>query len=655
MKIVTVIPFQKGILKEEFTYFSAKNIENGSIVSISMRNKKNLGLVISCEDVSKEKSIIKNMSYNLKKIDEVKDKSIFKKEFFESIISASKYFAIKKKLIISSLIPSILIEEYDEISKIKNKKKIKIDIEKNYNNLKTEKLLFQTNLIDRISFYKTLIRGSFAEKKSVFMLLPTEKDIENFSELLSKGIEKFTFSIHGGLSKNKQLEKIKEIINCDHPILIFATTPYLSIPREDIKTIILEHESSNAYKTIKKPNIDLRIFAEIFAFKTGAKFILSDSFLRFETVARKEIDNLNEIYPLSFKVNFEGEIKILGKNEAVEKLTKEDLEKKKFKILTTATINEIKKSIDKKENVFIFALRKGLAATTICRDCNELVICDKCLAPVVLYQTKDTKKRIFVCNKCGAEKKSETTCSKCGSWNLMPLGIGTDTVYEEVKKLFPKTEIFKLDKETVKTTNKAEKIIKEFQKNPGSIIIGTEMALFYLKEKIPLTIISAFDSLWSIPNFRMSEKIIQIIISILSKTEKQFIVETKNEEDEIINAVKIDNLVSFVRDEIKDRENLGYPPFKRFIKISFLGSKTETANAKKFLSENFKEYNPEIFSGFLSKFKDKFITNVLIKIELKNWSLPELSHNSKINEILSQKLFSLPIQFSINIDPENLI
>jgi len=650
MKIVTVIPFQKGVLKEEFTYFSAKNIENGSIVNIPMRNKKNLGLVISCEDVLKEKSSIKDMSYNLKKIDEIKEKSIFKKEFFESLVSVSKYFAVKKNQVISSILPSVIIEEYDQISKI-----TKPIEETNLTNLKSEKLLFQTNIEDRISFYKTLIRGSFAEKKSIFIILPTEKDIQNFNELLSKGIEKFTFTIHGGLTKNKQLEKIKDILDCDHPILMLGTAPYLSVPRDDFKTIILEHESSNAYKTIKRPHLDLRIFAEVFAFKIGAKFILADSFLRFETITRKEIDSLSEIYPLSFKVNFDGEIRVFGKNEPVEKLTDEDLEKKKFRILTTATIAEIKKSIEKKENVFIFALRKGLATTTICRDCSELVVCDKCSAPLVLYQTKDSKKKIFMCNKCGAEKNSNITCKNCGSWNLMPLGIGTDTVFEEAKKLFPKTEIFKLDKESINTTNKAEKMVKEFQKNHGSIIVGTEMALFYLKEKVPLSIISAFDSLWSIPNFRMSEKIIQIIISMLSKTEKKLIIETKNEEDEIINAIKIDNLISFVREEIKDRENLGYPPFKRFVKISFLGSKIETANTRKFLSENFKEYGPEIFSGFLAKFKDKFITNALIKIDPYNWSLAELSHNSKIDENLLEKILSLPPQFSISIDPDDLV
>jgi primosomal protein N' (replication factor Y) len=606
------------------------------------------------------------MSFNLKKIDEVKEQSIFQKEFFDSLVEVSKYFVTKKNLIISSLIPSVMTEEYDQISKAtksykKNKLENKIVSQNaqntqnssNNQNIKKEKLLFQTSLTDRISYYKTLIRGTFAEKKSVFVILPTEKDIEIFQENLSKGIEKFTFSIHGNLSKNKQLETIEKILNSDHPVLILGTAPFLSIPRDDFKIIILEHESSNAYKTIKRPIIDLRIFAEIFAFKTNAKFILADTLLRFETIARKETEGLGEVYPLTYRVNFDGEIAIFGKNEAVEKITETEIDKKKFRILTNTTVLEIQKALEKKENIFIFALRKGLATTTVCNDCAELVLCDKCSAPVVLYQTKN-KTRIFICNKCGTEKKSEITCTKCGSWNLVPLGLGTDTVFEEVRRLFPKTEAFKLDKETTKTAKKAENIIKDFTKSSGAILVGTEMALHYLKNKLPLTVIAAFDSLWSIPNFRMSEKIIHIIISVLSKTEKKLIIETKNEQDEIINAVKIDNLVSFVREEIRDRKNLGYPPFKRFIKISYLGNKLETASTRKFLAENFKEYEPEIFSGFVAKLKDKFITNCLIKINPENWSLIELTHNSKIDENLAQKLSSLPFQFSISIDPEDV-
>ena len=101
---------------------------------------------------------------------------------------------------------------------------------------------------------------------------------------------------------------------------------------------------------------------------------------------------------------------------------------------------------------------------------------------MVLYLSHQGKKRMFVCNRCLQDKDGDTVCSSCGGWNLMPLGIGIDTVYEEIKKLFSqnneKIKIFKLDKESAKTKKGAEKIIQEFEENPGSILIGTKWHFF---------------------------------------------------------------------------------------------------------------------------------------------------------------------------------
>ena len=239
---------------------------------------------------------------------------------------------------------------------------------------------------------------------------------------------------------------------------------------------------------------------------------------------------------------------------------------------------------------------------------------------------------------------------------MIPLGIGTDTVVEEVKKHFPKTKIFKLDKESAKTAKGAEKIIEEFGENEGSILVGTELALFYLQDKkVPLSVIASFDSLWSIPNFKMSEKILQLMISIISKTSEKFIIQTKNENDPAIQAIKQENLLSFVRGELSDRKNLHYPPYKRFIKMTHLGNKEQTMKAKEMLREIFKEYEPEIFSGFHTMQKGKYVTNALIKLDLKKWSLPELLLNSSIDENLLSKLLSLPSAFDIFVDPEDLL
>src|SRR3989344_4430422 len=534
MKIVTVVPLDKGSFRTELTYFTTKDVKNGSIVSIFIRNKKILGLVISCQDVVNTKSGIKNMPFQLKKIVEIKEHSIFRNEFLESALELSSYFVSPKNIGVASFIPAIFREKYDEIVKfskknknISSEKNIKKELTNTSGNIKTEKLLLQAQLEDRISFYKTLIRGYFALKKSVFIVLPTEYDIEIFQQALSKGIENFTFSMHGRLRPKKIIEKYEQIVNSAHGVLILGTAQYLSIPRTDLGAIIVEHENSDVYK----------IFPEVYASKINAKFILADSLLRYETIARKEIDGLSEVYPLSFRTNFdEAMINIINpspnkEEENLEALPPNGGKASKFKIFSEKSIEEIQHSLKNKKNIFIFSLRKGLATHTICKDCNETINCEKCLAPVVLYLSRDNKKRMFVCNKCNTEKEPEIKCVNCGGWNLMPLGIGTDTVLAEKKKKFPKIKIFKLDRESVKTDKEAEKITKEFEKNSGSILVGTEMPFFYLKAKVDLSIVASFDSLWSIPNFKMSEKIIQLLLSILSKTEKKLIIQTKNKND----------------------------------------------------------------------------------------------------------------------------
>jgi len=644
MKIVTVIPLKKGIFKSDLTYFSSKDIKNGSVVTIPFRNKKILGLVISSLDLEEVKQVVKDMSFNLKKVIEEKKKSFFRKEFLESIFSINSLYLSEKNKDIASFIPSIFLEKYDELEKFSNKKLIN---ETEVNNIKIEKLLFQTNLEDRLSYYKTLIRGTFANKKSVFIVLPTEYDINTFYQSLSKGIENFTFVFHSGIKTKDIIENYKKALESNHGVLIIGTPQYLSIPITNISTIILEHENSNAYKTIKKPNFDLRIFVEIFSSKINSKLILGDTLLRYKTIARKEIDGLTEVRPLSFRTNFQGHINIS------EKEIRDVGEK--FKIFNEETIKEIEERIQNKKNVFIFSLKKGLASYTVCKDCNEIIECENCNAPLTLYLSKNHSKRMFICNKCGQEKNPKTICKNCKGWNLIPLGIGTDTVFEEIKNKFGKNKIFQLDKETVKNTKEAQKIVADFEKNNGSILIGTEMAFFYMREKVNLSVIASFDSLWSIPNYKMSEKIIQILFSLIERTEKKLIINTKNKNDPALTSIKTENLVSFVREEIEDRKELLYPPFRRFIKISFKGNKNQSEKAKEELQNTLREYNPEIFNGFTSKNKNEYITNALIKIDPKKWSLNELSYNSILDKNLKNKLVSLPSFYQIYVDPEDLL
>ena len=75
---------------------------------------------------------------------------------------------------------------------------------------------------------------------------------------------------------------------------------------------------------------------------------------------------------------------------------------------------------------------------------------------MTLFTKKDKGGREFVCKKCKKQKSAEVVCGECGSWNLVPLGIGVERVVEELKKDSSDIPIFRIDQETAKTRKQGQ-------------------------------------------------------------------------------------------------------------------------------------------------------------------------------------------------------
>lgn len=658
MYIVTVIPIQKNPFKEYLTYFSSAIIPLGSIVSIPIRSRIIDAIVINIDEARNIKSDIKNADYQLKKIIKVKGDSPFNKSFFIACQKIKKYTVSNTGVVIKSLFPSPFFEN---INKLKERAKSIEDGSPNASqeafreNIKHEKLIFQATPSDRLAFYRTLIREAFAKKESIFMCVPNHYDIDHFNKELARGIEKYVFTFHSDMTKKNLINMYNKAISESHPILIIGTGIFLSIPRHDIKTIILEHESSDTYKQIAKPYIDIRTFAEILSSIQKTKLILGDTLLRPETLYRHDQGEFGEISPPLYRLpQTERQIVVDMKEEVDEK------GKKIFTIISKATKKMIDVAVSSNKSVLLFSVRKGLAPITVCNDCGNTLLCPNCSIPIVLYgtrqitATKSTTPRIFMCNKCGRKEKTEVRCPKCSSWNLTPLGIGTDRVYEEIKNLYTKVKVIQIDKETTPTPKEAKSAIIEFGKNPGSILIGTEMVFSYLLDEVYSSAVISLDGLFSIPSFNITQKTLHIIEKLHYITTTNLIIQTRMPENKILQYILSGNVLPLCRLDLEERKDFGYPPFKRLIKITFEGTASDTEKARNFIEKILNNYEPQIFSAFISKIRNQYITNTVIKINPNFWPLIE-SDNKKIDETLYKTLSSLPPSFSINIDPEDLL
>jgi primosomal protein N' len=633
MFIIECLPFSKGLNKESLSYFGPKYLEPGSLIKVNIRSKSVPALVLESRDATEAKSEIKSADFQLKKISALTAKPFLQKGFLEAVGATAEYFVATPGNILPHLIPSFILENPSILSVLKEEK---TKTDSGQKETKSEVVVIQAPDEERFSIYRSLVREEFAKKKSVFLCLPQNEDVRLSKEKLERGIESFVCAFHNEMSKKELRIEWKKVCLTAHPILAIATAKWLFLPRNDFGVIIIDKENEGGWKTISRPFLDLRFFAEILADKKNIRTIIGDSFLKTETLYRYKQGEISEFESVKWRVPTETKTEVVDLKESNKK-------EKEFKTLSPALLDLMKEIIEKGSNMFIFAARKGLSSVTVCRDCGEQVKCNNCSAPMILYKTKDSG--AFRCHQCGEMRNAAEVCQNCGSWKLAAFGSGIDRVAEEITKNFPKIKLFELHKDIVQTNNKALKITEDFYESRGGVLLGTEMAFSFLRKKMTATAIASFDSLFSIPDFRIREKIFRLILQTRNLAKENFLIQTRNTDDPTVEFAVAGNLIEFYKKEIEDRQALGYPPFGIFIKITARGTRNFVAKETENLKNILKNYNPAIFNSTHEKRGEQSAVNAVIKLPKEKW--PE--------ENLLKILKSLPPHFEIKVDPDNLL
>jgi primosomal protein N' len=634
MYVVEVLPISRGIFKDRLSYFTAnKDVTLGSLVSVPVRNRKVLAIVTSCKDVREEKASLKQESFSLRKIENLKGKPFLSEAFLGAVEDTAQFFAGSIGTVLSTFIPKAVLDSPQGLCRP--------PVEEKHSEKKMrETLVLQGSDEERFGEYRSLIRERFARGLSVFLCFPTTHEVEGLLLSLERGIRDYSFILHGGLPRAKIVSNWKAALASEHPVLIVGTGTFLSIPRHDLGTIIIERESSRFYKSGTRPFPDVRIFAEYLARRSGLELILGDTALRIETLYKVEAGAYAEYGgSLKFRLLWSGAYKI------VDMRAKSDgTSLSKFEILCSDIKNVITGLKEKSEKLFLFTSRRGLAPLTFCGDCQTVVTCRRCTAPITLHRS-GASRTFFLCHHCGDKRSTEERCRVCNSWKLQTLGIGIESVEEALRKEFPDVSLYRLDKDTAETNKKALEIADEFYASKNAILLGTEVALYYLRSAVENAGVVSIDSLFSLPDFRINERIFHMLLSLRAKTEKRLIIQTRNTEATVLGFAATGSINDFYKEEVEIREKFGYPPFSTLIKISIEGSDEQIEKEAENLQNYLEGEELEIFPAFIASVKGRSIVNGLLKIKNGGWPSPDLS----------ARLAALPPHFKVQVDPESII
>jgi primosomal protein N' (replication factor Y) len=643
MYIIEVIPIARGMGADTLSYFSATSLPVGSLISVPLRKKKVAGIVAASRPASESKADIKQANFALKKItvkagSKKSNRQIFSVEFMETARSAAEYYATSVGSILAALVPDIILKKAAVLEPASGSAggAPLAGASAGQKNIH-ETHVMQGDDDERYVSYRALIRQEFARKSSVFVCLPTIEDATRAYELLEKGIGKYAFLLHGALPQKKIIETWNAVMKEKHPVAIIATGAFLSIPRNDLGAIILEKESSRGWKSLRRPFIDIRRIAEMYAEKKSIPLTMGDTLLTTETLWRESEGEIVAASPFKFR------------SISLAKDTLVDMKQYKsgsgqFRILSDEVERLILSNKEASERMIIYAQRRGAAPSVICADCQTIVTCNQCSSPVVLHDMPN-QKSFFMCHRCGERRSSEEYCKVCQSWKLATMGIGIDLVAQKIRDKFPGVMLTQIDADSVKTVTQARAAIAHFKAYPGSILLGTEMMLSYLTGKVDNAVVVSLDSLLSIPDFRINEKIVHTLLKIRSLTERHMIVQTRKADEKIFNYALKGNLSDFHRTEIDERKKWKYPPFITLIKITIEGKKDEISAEMAAIQKNFEPHVVDIFPAFTHTVRGNYVLHGLIRIARDKW--PDVD--------LAAKLRTLPPYVTVNIDPDSLL
>ncbi len=203
MRVLEVIPISKGITKETLSYFTASDVSIGSMVKVPLRKKVIAALVIQSREIEDMKSEIKSSSFALKKIEKIKSIQLLRKEFVQTAALIAEYYVGFTGAVLDSLVPNAFLQNIEKLKVHFTTEEDHREELKNKMGRVAEKFAIQSNDEDRYAHYKSIIREEFAKGSSVFFCLPTIQDIKKATETLSKGIEKYTFVLHGSMTKKR--------------------------------------------------------------------------------------------------------------------------------------------------------------------------------------------------------------------------------------------------------------------------------------------------------------------------------------------------------------------------------------------------------------------------------------------------------------------
>ncbi len=573
--------------------YKAKEVAYVKIKDEVLGNQNLTEILLKLNKAPKQKDLFLAI---LEKQTEHPDIPIKKAELFEDGYFGSSHFKplTDKNLVEEYYMQKDRIESYEgEIEALEElseqQKEAKVEIDEAFEEGKNV-LLHGVTSSGKTHIYLEKIEECIEEGKNVLFLLPEISLTKQITQRLEKKYGRQLGFYHQKLTDFERVEVWRRIKQNDIKILI-GTRNALFLPYHNLGLIVVDEEHDSAYRPREaSPNFSAKDAALVLGNLYGAGVILGSATPSVESYYNARKDKIKYIFLNERFGNVDlPEYELINFKEAQES-------KKVSGNFSLQLIDEIKKTLDEKNQAIVLHNRRGYANVIECESCGYVNYCSNCDVVMTYHKAANEMK----CHYCGQRASKPKSCPKCQSEKLNERGVGVEQIHEEVSKLFPDNEVDRMDVDSMRKKFAYEKLYEKIEEGETDIIVGTQMISKGLDfDHIELVTIPKADSLLYVQDFRAEERAYQLITQVSGRAGRvsgkgKILIQTYNPEHSVFQLIKMNNPAKIYKYILTERQKFHYPPFTKLIMIELKHRKEDKVNrASQFLGSILRKYLPE--------------------------------------------------------------
>lgn len=419
----------------------------------------------------------------------------------------------------------------------------------------------------KTEIYLQCIQRVVDQGRQAVVLVPeialTPQMVERFKGRFGSGVA----VMHSRLSVGERYDEWRKIREGKAAVAVGARSAVFA-PFANLGLIIMDEEHEGSYKQEENPKYHARDVAVRRAEQGGAAVILGSATPSLESYHASRAQSDIHFSPVLLEMPSRALGNELPKVHVVD--MRDELKEGNRSMFSRRLHAALESRLERGEQTVLLLNRRGFSTFVMCRSCGYVAGCPECDISLTYHARSDNLR----CHYCGHAEPSPKVCPECGSEHIRFFGTGTQRVEEELGKLFPGIRVIRMDVDTTTEKGSHEKLLNQFRDKKADVLLGTQMVAKGLDfPDVTLVGVITADSALNLPDFRAAEKTFQLLTQVAGRAGRhqlpgEVVVQSYTPEHYSIIHASGHDYSSFVREELKHRKELHYPPYCRLILVT---------------------------------------------------------------------------------------